>query len=60
MDGVYFYLVEREDESPPLQQKMLQNGVRIWAVERVKLACKRQGEKSSPEANTPLLSLLQI
>ena len=32
MDGVYFYLVEREDESQPMQQKMLQNGVLPLAV----------------------------
>ena len=37
--------------------ELARRGVRILAVERVKLACKRQGEKSSPEANTPLPSL---
>ena len=44
----------REDLNRPLRVLCSQNGVRIWAVERVKLACKRQGEKSSSETNTPL------
>ena len=38
--------------------ELARRGVRIWAVERVKLACKRQGEKSSSKTNTPLPSLL--
>ena len=31
-----------------LQDKVLQNKIRIPAVERVKLACKRQGEEYCP------------
>ena len=40
-------------EAPSATRKALQNGVRIFAAERVKLACKRQGEKSSPQAKIP-------